>query len=211
MQISSTPSPVTSPILPEKLGILSKLNEYLSTSPAGGSAFVLLLKEVDGDRKLPIIIGHFEAQSMAFVIEKYVPERPNTYDLLKSVIDNLGANVVEVVIYDLIQNTYYSNIVLDVSGFSNEVDARPSDAINLALRAKVPIYVSEKVLDEAGFYSARETSKGDEEDESSEKSSIREAKLSALQNQLRELLEKEDYEQAAKVRDQISKLGGKSN
>jgi bifunctional DNase/RNase len=183
----------------------------LSTSPAGSGAFVLLLKEVDGERKLPIIIGHFEAQSMAYVIEKHALERPNTYDLLKSVIDNLGANVVEVVIHDLIQNTYYANIVLDVSGFTNEVDARPSDAINLALRCNVPIFVAEKVLEEAGFYPAKENPKDEEIDGAAEKSTLRETKLAALQDRLRELLESEDYEQAAKIRDQINKLSGSSN
>ena len=180
----------------------------LSSSPAGGGAFVLLLKEVDGERKLPIIIGHFEAQSMAFVIEKYQPERPGTYDLLKSMIDNLGATVVEVVIHELLNNTYYANIVLEVSGFTNEVDARPSDAINLALRAQVPIYVAEKVMEEAGFHSARETSKDSENEEETERSTIRETRLAALQDRLRELLENEDYEQAAKIRDEIAKLGG---
>jgi bifunctional DNase/RNase len=165
---------------------------------------------VDGERKLPIIIGHFEAQSMAYVIEKHSLERPNSYDLLKSVIDNLGANVVEVVIHDLIQNTYYANIVLDVSGFTNEVDARPSDAINLALRCVVPIYVAEKVLEEAGFYPAKESPK-DDDNQVSETSTFKETKLAALQDRLRELLENEDYEQAAKIRDQINKLGGSSN
>lgn len=183
----------------------------LSTSPAGGGAYVLLLKEVDGERKLPIIIGHFEAQSMAFVIEKYQPERPGTYDLLKSMIDNLGATCVEVVIHELLNNTYYANIVLDVSGFTNEVDARPSDAINLALRCQVPIYVAEKVMEEAGFYPAKEPAKDPENEEVTERSTIRETKLAALQDKLRELLENEDYEQAAKIRDEINKLGGSSN
>ncbi len=183
----------------------------LSSSPAGGGAFVLLLKEVDGERKLPIIIGHFEAQSMAFVIEKYQPERPGTYDLLKSMIDNLGATVVEVVIHELLNNTYYANIVLEVSGFTNEVDARPSDAINLALRAQVPIYVAEKVMEEAGFYPAKDSSKDTESDEVTERSTIRETRLAALQDKLRELLENEDYEQAARIRDEINKLGGSSN
>jgi len=183
----------------------------LSTSPAGGGAYVLLLKEVDGERKLPIIIGHFEAQSMAFVIEKYQPERPGTYDLLKSMIDNLGATCVEVVIHELLNNTYYANIILDVSGFTNEVDARPSDAINLALRCQVPIYVAEKVMEEAGFYPAKEPAKESDSEEVTERSTIRETKLAALQDKLRELLENEDYEQAAKIRDEITKLGGSSN
>ncbi len=183
----------------------------LSTSPAGGGAYVLLLKEVDGERKLPIIIGHFEAQSMAFVIEKYQPERPGTYDLLKSMIDNLGATCVEVVIHELLNNTYYANIILDVSGFTNEVDARPSDAINLALRCQVPIYVAEKVMDEAGFLPAKEPAKDSGNEEVTERSTIRETKLAALQDKLRELLENEDYEQAAKIRDEINKLGGSSN
>jgi len=183
----------------------------LSTSPAGGGAFVLVLKEIDGERKLPIIIGHFEAQSMAYVIEKYQPERPGTYDLTKSIIDNLGASVVEVVIHELINNTYYANIVFDVSGFTNEVDSRPSDAINIALRCNVPIYVAEKVMDEAGFLPAKEPEKESDSDETSERSTIRETKLAALQDKLRELLENEDYEQAAKIRDEINKLGGSSN
>ncbi|MEJ5262483.1 MAG: bifunctional nuclease family protein, partial [Ignavibacterium sp.] len=118
----------------------------LSSSPATGGAYAILLKEIDGNRRLPIIIGQFEAQAIALEMEGIKPPRPLTHDLLKNLIDNLGGTVVEVIVNELRENTFYAKIVLDVSGLTNEVDARPSDAIALAVRADAPIYVSEAVM-----------------------------------------------------------------
>ncbi|MCS7246077.1 MAG: bifunctional nuclease family protein [Thermomicrobium sp.] len=111
---------------------------------------VVLLKEVHGDRHLPIWIGPFEAEAIAMAIQGMTPARPLPYDLLRTVISELGAEVREVAVTDLSQEIFYARIVLSVNGRRIEIDSRPSDAIALAVRAKVPIYVDESVMDRAG-------------------------------------------------------------
>jgi len=111
---------------------------------------VVLLKEVHGDRHLPIWIGPFEAEAIAMALQGMTPARPLPYDLLRTVIDELGAEIREVAVTDLSQEIFYARIVLTVNGRTIEIDSRPSDAIALAVRAKVPIYVDESVMDRAG-------------------------------------------------------------
>ncbi|BDQ02194.1 bifunctional nuclease domain-containing protein [Ignavibacterium sp.] len=184
----------------------------LSSSPSTGGAYAILLKEIDGNRRLPIIIGHFEAQAIALEMEGIKPPRPLTHDLLKSVIDNLGGTVVEIVISELRENTFYAKIVLDVSGLTNEIDARPSDAMALAVRTDAPIYVAEAVMEAASFIPTDEaetdlTESFEEEKKPGESlPKSKEAQIAALQEKLREALEKEEYERAAKLRDDIKKL-----
>ncbi len=113
----------------------------LSSSPSAGGAYAILLKESGGARRLPIIIGAFEAQAIALEIEGIKPPRPHTHDLLKQVIENLGATINEVVIDELRENTFYAKIIVEISGLTNEIDSRPSDAIALAVRTQSPIYV----------------------------------------------------------------------
>ncbi len=181
----------------------------LSTSPSTGGAYALLLKEIDGNRRLPIIIGSYEAQAIALEIEGIKPPRPLTHDLLKQMIDNLGASVLEVLIDELRDNTFFAKIILEVSTLTNEIDSRPSDAIALAVRTGSPIYVSDLVMKSAAFVPAEEITPDTERisdifDE--EKPKSKEAKLAALQNQMREAIETEDYERAAKLRDEIKNL-----
>lgn len=184
----------------------------LSSSPATGGAYAILLKEIDGNRRLPIIIGQFEAQAIALEMEGIKPPRPLTHDLLKSIIDNLGGTVIEIIVNELRENTFYAKIILDVSGLTNEIDARPSDAIALAVRADAPIYVTEAVMEAASFIPTDELehespSALDEELPSVEKlPKSKEAQIAALQEKLREAIEKEEYERAAKIRDDIKKL-----
>jgi bifunctional DNase/RNase len=183
----------------------------LSSSPSTGGAYAILLKEVNGFRRLPIIIGAFEAQAIALEIEGIKPPRPLTHDLLKQVIDNLGATVMEVLIDELKENTFYAKIILEVSTLTNEIDSRPSDAIALAVRAQVPIYVAESVMKVAAFIPSEETEKeplAAEDFEKYEKPlpKSKEAQIAALQNKLREAIESEEYERAAKLRDDIQKL-----
>jgi bifunctional DNase/RNase len=181
----------------------------LSSSPSTGGAYAILLKEVNGNRRLPIIIGAFEAQAIALEIEGIKPPRPLTHDLLKQIIDNLGATIMEVIIDELRENTFYAKIVLEVSALTNEIDARPSDAIALAVRAQAPIYVSETVMEVAAFIPSEEGEK-EEEVEGEEKQekipNTKEARIAALQNKLREAIDAEEYERAAKIRDDIQKL-----
>lgn len=190
----------------------------LSASPSAGGAYALLLKEVYGVRRLPIIIGSFEAQSIALEMEGIKPPRPLTHDLLKNVIDNLGGSVVEIVIDELKDNTFYAKIKLEYSTMTNDIDSRPSDAIALGVRTGAPIFVAEEVMRVAAFVPSTEDAEDaqqafEEEDETdlTPKGSPQETKLASLQNQLRESLEKEDYERAAKLRDEINRISGLQN
>ena len=183
----------------------------LSSSPSTGGAYAILLKEISGIRRLPIIIGAFEAQAIALEIEGIKPPRPLTHDLLKQVIDNLGASIIEVIVDELRENTFYAKIILEMSSMTNEIDSRPSDAIALAVRAQAPIYVSESVMQIAAFIPSEENDKDSIVKEDLEKDEepvpmSKEAKIAALQNKLREAIDAEEYERAAKLRDDIQRL-----
>ena len=189
----------------------------LSLSPSAGGAYALLLKEVYGSRRLPIIIGAYEAQAIALELEGIKPPRPLTHDLIKSLIDNLGVSVKEVIINELRDNTFYAKIILDVSSLTNEVDARPSDAIAVAVRTGSSIYVSETVMKIAAFVpSSNEIKESTDEniennyqiEKQPTKYSTKESRIATLQDQLRIAIEKEDYERAAKLRDEINRLKG---
>lgn len=192
----------------------------LSSSPSAGGAYALLLKETYGMRRLPIVIGTFEAQSIALELEGIKPPRPLTHDLLKSIVDSLGGTIQEVIINELRENTFYGKIIIEISGLTNEIDSRPSDAIALAVRTKTPIYVAEEVMQAAAFVpSGEETTEEefiDEEDpfaepETKSFTASKEAQIAALQDQLRKAIDKEEYERAAKLRDEINRLKGSSN
>jgi uncharacterized protein len=111
---------------------------------------VVILKEKDADRYLPIWIGHAEADAIAVRLQEVSVARPLTHDLLGTVISTLGGTVERVVVNDLSNDTFFARIVLDVNGRSVEIDSRPSDALALAVRVKVPIFADESVLDKAG-------------------------------------------------------------
>jgi bifunctional DNase/RNase len=110
---------------------------------------IVILRDKDGQRVLPIWIGMFEANAIALQIENVAPPRPMTHDLLRNVIQDLDASVQKVVVYDLQENTYYALIYLSLRGDTVTVDARPSDAIALALRTRAPIFVEDAVIDNA--------------------------------------------------------------
>jgi len=189
----------------------------LSSTPSAGGAYAILLKEVYGNRRLPIIIGAFEAQAIALEMEGIKPPRPLTHDLLKNVIDNLGGTVQEVLIDELKDNTFFAKIIIDISSLTNDIDSRPSDAIALAVRTQSPIFVNEEVMNTAAFLPASEDDQfenieedaPEQEPEENSKQNIpqsKESKIAALQTQLREAVEKEDYLRAAKLRDEIQKI-----
>jgi bifunctional DNase/RNase len=191
----------------------------LSTSPSSGGAYALILKEVNGLRRLPIIIGAFEAQSIALEMEGIKPPRPLTHDLLKNVMDSLGSTLTDVYINELKDGTFYAKLNLD----SQEVDSRPSDAIALAVRYGAPIYVADKVMDEAGFVPENEDAEKpsapgliepeqeQEQAQEPEKPKIRLSRLEQLQQQLVEAVAKEEYEKAAKIRDEIVRLEARNS
>jgi bifunctional DNase/RNase len=179
----------------------------LSTSPASGGAYALILREVNGNRRLPIIIGASEAQSIALEMEGIKPPRPLTHDLMKNIITAFGAELSDIVIDELRDGTFYAKLNID----SQQIDSRPSDAIALAVRYGVQIYVAATVMDEAAFVPE------EEEDEQTPPSrqqkpkpqqppTTKGSKLEQLHQQLKEAIEKENYEKAASLRDEIRKL-----
>ena len=173
----------------------------LTTSPSSGGAYALILKEVNGNRQLPIIIGAFEAQSIALEMEGIKPPRPLTHDLLRNIIDALGCEIEEVVISDLRDGTFFATITVD----NQQIDSRPSDAIALAVRSGISIYVVEKVMQEAAYIPESELEPHSQYN--SEKFPIEKGrKLENLRLMLRDAVDREDYESAARLRDEIRKL-----
>jgi uncharacterized protein len=180
----------------------------LSTSPSSGGAYALILKEINGNRRLPIIIGAFEAQSIALEMEGIKPPRPLTHDLMKNIIDTFGVSLQDVFINELRDGTFYAKITIEGVSDSQEVDSRPSDAIALAVRYGVPIFVSDEVLKEAGIAAEAEEEDQGETPKVDQPAAIKKhaTKLEQLQTSLKEAIEKEEYEKAAKLRDDIRKL-----
>ncbi len=179
----------------------------LSASPANNNAYALLMQELDGTRRLPIIIGAFEAQAIAIELEGGVPPRPMTHDVMKELIENFGASVTEVFIHELREGTFFAKIVLEDFGF--EVDSRPSDAIALAVRCGAPIYISSDVFEETAIEGA-ESAQYVREDTGQFLKNKREGfgtnKLEQLRNMLNKAIKDEDYERAAKLRDELKKF-----
>jgi uncharacterized protein len=185
----------------------------LSTSPSSGGAYALVLGEMDGSRRLPIIIGAFEAQAIALELEKIQPPRPMTHDLLRDTLDAIGADVTDIVVDELRDGTFFAKIRYSHNGDEGQLDARPSDAVALAVRMDAPIYVAPAVLEEAGIpteeegVSALATSSSSSEDEPDKSLS----KVERMEQKLQKAIEAEDYEEAAALRDQIAKLKGEQN
>lgn len=141
---------------------------------------VVMLKEKSASRYLPIWIGHFEADAIAIPMQNVPVARPLTHDLLGGVITQLGAKLTQVVINELADETFYAKLIIDIDGRQVEVDSRPSDAIALAIRAKVPIFVDESVLDQAGMVIESEAEEG--EGEAAEATELDEEKLSVFKD-----------------------------
>lgn len=189
----------------------------LSTSPSSGGAYALVLGEIEGDRRLPIIIGAFEAQAIALELEKIQPPRPMTHDLLRDLYESLEAEVVDVVIDDLRDGTFFAKINYRHDADEKQLDSRPSDAVALAVRVDAPIYVAPGVLDEAGIHTEEEelselaapggggtpsgSSSGGVEEEGM-------SKVEKMEAQLQKAIDEENYERAAELRDEIQRLKG---
>lgn len=159
--------------------------------------FVVLLKSDQDERTLPIFIGGAEAQSILIHLEHVEIPRPLTHDLLKRVLDCMECRLKRIVVNDIIESTFYAVLVFERDGAEFEVDARPSDAIALALRCGAPIYVVKKVMDKAGLVVQ------DSGEESAEKSDAPATGVARLQNDLAEAIRQERYEDAARLRDEI--------
>jgi bifunctional DNase/RNase len=161
--------------------------------------FVVILRDDINKRWLPIVVGSAEAQAIALQLENIEPPRPLTHDLMKNLLDTTGKRVSRIIVNDLRENTYYAMISIAEDGHSKDVDARPSDAIALALRMQAPIFVDEEVMRKAAI---RETD--EEEAELEEKSPITE--LDELNTNLERAVQNERFEEAARLRDKIREL-----
>jgi len=170
---------------------------FLTQSQASG----IILKEKNGDRTLPIVIGEYEAQSIALGLENIKPPRPITHDLTLSILESCGVMMDSVLITELKNNTYYAVIRLKKKLKYWDVDARPSDAIAMAVRSTIPIFVDEEVMN-VGSYEP-----GEEEKETKNYTfdSVT-SQLDKLKSELQKAVESEDYERAADLRDQIKKI-----
>jgi len=181
----------------------------LSTSQAQSGSFALVLGETKGNRRLPIIIGMFEAQSIAIEIEKIKPNRPLTHDLFKELAQKTNMEVKEVLITSLKEGVFFSKIVVKtILGEEIELDSRPSDAIAISLRFNAPIYTLEAVMNEAGIILGDDDEDFDEAETTTEPQpddTLSTMPLDEIKHQLDEAIANEDYETAAKLRDELSK------
>lgn len=182
------------------------------SSGHGASSYTLILEEVSGNKKLPIIIGAFEAQAIAIEIEKIKPPRPMTHDLFKFLAENFEIAVEEVIIHRLKEGIFYAHIVCSKNGVIHQIDARTSDAIAIALRFNCPIYTYSHILEEAGM-TLDELTEEDTETTSPPESTTQEEPTDNLSGktteELNEALEKaievENYILAAKIRDEVNR------
>jgi bifunctional DNase/RNase len=197
----------------------------ISYSQTQNGAYALILNEVDGERKLPIVIGAFEAQSIAIALEKEIqPPRPLTHDLFKNFADRFQIVIKQVIIHKLVDGVFYSSIISERDKVEEIIDARTSDAIALALRFDAPIFTYKAILDKAGIFlkfSSKDSDKEDGDDsimvdeilqegqaveiDPGSGAPYREMSLEELNKELEKAVIGEDYEKAAKLRDEISK------
>jgi bifunctional DNase/RNase len=187
----------------------------LQSSQSQSGSFALVLGERDGDRRLPIIIGMFEAQAIAIEMEKIIPNRPMTHDLFKSFAHEFKYKVEEIIISDLKEGVFFAKIICTSEYGHVEIDARPSDAIAISLRFDAKIYTYEKILAEAGIVlsdeeeveeiAGKEVKEKKSDVIKTEKGSIEDFSLDKLNKLLEKAIEDEDYEKAARLRDEIGR------
>lgn len=183
----------------------------LSYSQTQTGAYALILGDDAGKRRLPIIIGNFEAQAIAIELEKMKPSRPLTHDVFFTVADRFDVKLKEVIIYNLVEGVFYAKLILDNGVKEEEIDARSSDAIALAVRFKCPIYAYEFIMSQAGISIEEEeavsqtdvTSAGSEPKQ--QKEGLNALSISELETKLDKAIEEEDYELASKLRDEIDR------
>lgn len=168
--------------------------------------YAVILRELDGERQLPVIVGAFEAQAIALAIEGIEMPRPMTHDLLSNLLETMEVDVKEIVINKLVEGTFYAKIYVDSYNFGEkEIDSRPSDAIALALRVDAPVFVNETVMKEAGV---KLTDQKDAEVFKIDTSIIQQEY--SLEEELKKAVDIENYELAAQIRDKIKLLNGES-
>ena len=186
----------------------------LTSGHSQRNSYTLILGEENGELKLPIVIGSYEAQSIALVIEDLTPQRPLTHDLMFDTFTKYSIELKEVIIDQLKEGVFYAKLVTEQNGEQHVIDSRTSDAIAMALRAKCPIYTYKTIMDNAGIiYDAddeadmddAERSKQTFEPKQKEVNSLNSLSLVDLNKELDKAIQIEDYDRAAMLRDEIKK------
>ena len=197
------------------MNLVQLLINGISYSQTQNGAYALILSEIEGDRKLPIVIGTNEAQSIAIAIEKEIkPPRPLTHDLFKNFCVRFDIKIKQVIIHKLVDGVFYSSVICERDGIEEIIDSRSSDAIALAIRFEAPIYTYENILEKAGVVLKIEKEIDEKSllkelfsDEKAEKTTIDDLKKKSkkeLEELLKIAVQNENYESAAKIRDEIS-------
>ena len=196
------------------MNLVQLLINGISYSQTQNGAYALILSELEGDRKLPIVIGTNEAQSIAIAIEKEIkPPRPLTHDLFKNFCVRFDIKIKQVIIHKLVDGVFYSSVICERDGIEEIIDSRSSDAIALAIRFEAPIYTYENILEKAGVIikvekeiDERSLLKELFSDENPEVASgeLKEKTTKELEELLKIAIQNENYESAAKIRDEIS-------
>ena len=197
------------------MNLVQLLINGISYSQTQNGAYALILSEIEGERKLPIVIGTNEAQSIAIAIEKEIkPPRPLTHDLFKNFCIRFDIKIKQVIIHKLVDGVFYSSVICERDGVEEVIDSRSSDAIALAIRFEAPIYTYENILEKAGVIIKVEKEVDDKEllkelfdDENSEieNSNLSKKTVKELEELLKMAVKNENYESAAKIRDEITK------
>ncbi len=196
------------------MNLIQLLINGISYSQTQNGAYALILSEIEGERKLPIVIGTNEAQSIAIAIEKEIkPPRPLTHDLFKNFCVRFDIKIKQVIIHKLVDGVFYSSVICERDGIEEIIDSRSSDAIALAIRFEAPIYTYENILEKAGVVIKVEKEIDEKSllkelfsDENSEveNSDLKEKTKKELEELLKIAIQNENYESAAKIRDEIS-------
>lgn len=181
----------------------------LSHSVTQSHNYAVVLGELDGNRRLPIVIGGFEAQAIAVALEAMSPNRPLTHDLFKNTLEAFDFTLREVIINNLIEGVFYALLIIEKDGETIEIDSRTSDAIAMAVRFKCPIYTYDFILDSAGVVldeeEASQSPARKKKKKSVEKKSVADLSDLELEEMLQNVLAKEDYEKAAEIRDEMNR------
>lgn len=195
------------------MNLIQLLINGISYSQTQNGAYALILSEIEGERKLPIVIGTNEAQSIAIAIEKEIkPPRPLTHDLFKNFCIRFDIKIKQVIIHKLVDGVFYSSVICERDGIEEIIDSRSSDAIALAIRFEAPIYTYENILEKAGVVIQVETEIDEksllkelfsEQNSEITNSDLKEKSIKELEDLLKHAVQNENYESAAKIRDEI--------
>ena len=196
------------------MNLIELLINGISYSQTQNGAYALILSEIEGERKLPIVIGTNEAQSIAIAIEKEIkPPRPLTHDLFKNFCERFDIKIKQVIIHKLVDGVFYSSVICERDGIEEIIDSRSSDAIALAIRFEAPIYTYETILEKAGVIIQVEKDFDEksllkelfsEDDTYIESPDLQDKSIKELEELLKIAIQNENYESAAKIRDEIS-------